>query len=205
MIKVNLVGTTKRKPVKISGAGPRIEVPTNVLPIILFLIVVGTAVGGYMWYSSLSTQNATLDATIGNLQAQKAALDAVIKENAIYEARKKALENRIKVIEGLKRNQVNPIIALDVLSEAIERTKFVWLTQLDQNNATLSMNGVGTSVNAIADFVTYLEGTHYFRNPELAHATDSAGNFTFSLKCEFAPPANTPVPAADDAATRGGN
>jgi Tfp pilus assembly protein PilN len=157
-----------------------------------------------MWYSSLTTENANLDATIGTLQAQKAALDAVIKENAIYEARKKALENRIKVIEGLKRNQVNPIIALDVLSEAIERTKFVWLTQLDQNNAILSMNGIGTSVNAIADFVTYLESTNYFRNPELAHATDSAGNFTFSLKCEFAPPSKTP-PAADDPATRGGN
>jgi Tfp pilus assembly protein PilN len=204
MIKVNLVGATKRKPVKVGG-GPKLEVPTNLLPIVLFLIVVGTAVGGYMWYSSLSTQTANLDATISNLQAQKAALDAVIKENAIYEARKKALENRIKVIEGLKRNQVNPIVALDVLSEAIERTKFVWLTQLDQNNATLSMNGVGTSVNAIADFVTYLESTHYFRNPELAHATDSAGNFTFSLKCEFAPPSNMPVTATDDPVTRGGN
>ena len=204
MIKVNLVGAAaKRKPVKVGG--PKLEVPTNVLSIVLFLIVVGTAVGGYMWYSSLSTQNAELDSTISNLQAQKAALDAVIKENAIYEARKKALENRIRVIEGLKRNQVNPLVALDVLSEAVERTKFVWLTQLDQNNATLSMNGIGTSVNAIADFVTYLENTHYFRNPELAHATDSAGNFTFSLKCEFAPPSNSPAPAADDAATRGGN
>ena len=204
MIKVNLVGATKRKPVKVGG-GSKLQLPTNVLPVVLFLIVVGTAVGGYMWYSSLSTQNAELDSSISNLQAQKAALDAVIKENAIYEARKKALENRIRVIEGLKRNQVNPLVALDVLSEAVERTKFVWLTQLDQNNATLSMSGVGTSVNAIADFVTYLEGTHYFRNPELAHATDAAGNFTFSLKCEFAPPANPPVPVTDDPATRGGN
>ena len=204
MIKVNLVGATKRKPVKVGG-GPKLQLPTNVLPVVLFLIVVGTAIGGYMWYSSLTTQNAELDSSISNLQRQKAALDAVIRENAIYEARKKALENRIQVIEGLKRNQVNPIVALDVLSEAVERTKFVWLTQLEQNNATLSMSGVSTSVNAIADFVTYLEATHYFRNPELAHATDAAGNFTFSLKCEFAPPSNSPAPAADDAATRGGN
>ena len=100
---------------------------------------------------------------------------------------------------------MNPIVALDFLSEAVERTKFVWLSQLDQNNAMLSMTGIGTSVNAIADFFTNLENTHYFRNPELAHATDAAGNFTFSLKCEFAPPSNTPAPAADDAATRGGN
>jgi len=205
MIKVNLVGATKRKPVKVSGAALKIDAPTNLLPITLVLIVVATALGGYLWYTTLAAETATLDSTIANLQAQKAALDAVIKENAIYEARKRALENRIKVIEGLKRNQVNPIVALDVLSEAIERTKFVWLTQLDQNNATISMNGIGTSVNAIADFVTYLESTHYFKNPELAHATDSAGNFTFSLKCEFAPPANGPVPAADDPATRGGN
>ena len=91
MIKVNLVGATKRKPVKVGG-GPKLQLPTNVLPVVLFLIVVGTAIGGYMWYSSLTTQNAELDSSISNLQAQKAALDAVIKENAIYEARKKALE-----------------------------------------------------------------------------------------------------------------
>ena len=200
MIKVNLMATSRKKVAKSGGSS--VKMPTNVLPLVLLLIFLGTAAGGYLWYSNLMAQSADLDSQIAAAQAQKAALDAVIKENAIYETRKKALENRIAVIEGLKRNQVNPIMALDVLSEAIERTQYVWLQQLDQNNAIISMSGTGTSVNAIADFLTNLENTRHFRNIELANATDAAGNFTFSLRCEFAPPTLAPTPAA---ATSGGN
>src|SRR5262245_5618268 len=115
MIKVNLIGAARKKTAK---AGAKVSAPTNLLPLVLLLIVAGSAVGGYMWYSGLTTETNDLETRITSLQAQKAALDAVIKENAVFEARKKALENRIKVIEGLKRNQVNPIMALDVLSEA---------------------------------------------------------------------------------------
>jgi len=201
MIKVNLIGSSRKKVAK-SGRS-QVKVPTNVLPLVLLIIVVGTAAGGYLWYANLMAQSADLDSKIAAAQAQKAALDVVIKENAIYETRKKALENRIAVIEGLKRNQVNPIMALDVLSEAIERTQYVWLSQLDQNNAILSMSGTGTSVNAIADFLTNLENTRHFRNIELANATDASGNFTFSLRCEFAPPVVAVPPPA--AATSGGN
>jgi len=85
------------------------------------------------------------------------------------------------------------------LSEAVDRTQYVWLSSLNQNNAILSMSGTGTSLNAIADFYSNLTATGYFKNIDVANATDNAGNFTFSLKCEFSPPR----PAAGQAA--GGN
>jgi Tfp pilus assembly protein PilN len=198
MIKVNLIGESRKKSSS-SAARFTISMPKNAMPLVLGLVVAGAAFAGYFWYSSLSGSLARLDSEIASAQAQKAALDAVIKQDQVYETRKKALETRIKVIEGLKRNQVNPVLAMDVLSAAIDQTQFVWLSNLDQNNATLSMSGTGTSLNAIADFVANLERSGYFRNPDLANATDSAGNFVFSLKCEFAPPGTSP------AATTGGN
>ena len=89
-----------------------------------------------------------------------------------------------------------PIVALDVLGEAVDRTQFIWLTQLDQNSATLSMSGTSTSVNAVADFVTNLENTRFFRNVEVANVNAApAGTFSFSLKCDFAPPSSAPVAA----------
>lgn len=193
MIKVNLAGTSRQKSVK-SGmkmSGMKISMPTmptSVTPVVLLLIVLGSALGGYWWYSDLTSRDAELDSSIQQAQAQKTALDNVIKQDQIYEARKKALENRVNVIDGLQRNQVSPVVALDVLSDAINRTQYVWLSNLDQNNAVLTMAGVGTSLLAIADFYTNLERTGYFRNIDIANATDSSGNFTFSLKCEFAPP-----------------
>jgi Tfp pilus assembly protein PilN len=105
-----------------------------------------------------------------------------------YEKRKKMLEARVQIIEALLKNQVSPVMALDQLAEAVERTHFVWLSNLDQREAILNMNGTSTSLNAIADFYTNLNATGYFKNIDIGPSQESSGNFTFSLKCEFAPP-----------------
>ncbi len=185
MIKVNLSGTSRKKAAK---AGLKLSMPTSVTPILLLAIILGSGGGGYWWYTGLTAKAEDLTTQIKQKEAQKAALDAVIKQDQIYESRKKTLENRVKLIEDLQRNQVSPVVVLDALSQAIDRTNYVWLSSLDQNNAVLNMSGMGTSLLAIADFYTNLQATGYFKNIDVSNAQDSAGNFTFSLKCEFAPP-----------------
>jgi Tfp pilus assembly protein PilN len=199
MIRVNLVGAGRKK----ASVGARIALPAT--PIFLILIALGFAAAGYLWYSSLNNQVADLEAKIKQAQTQKAALEKVIQADTIYEARKKALENRVKIIENLQKNQVSPVMALDELSEAVDRTQYVWLSNLDQSNAILTMNGTGTSLNAIADFYSNLTSTGYFKNIDVSNAQDTNGNYTFALKCEFAPP--RPAAAAGQAtgATAGGN
>jgi Tfp pilus assembly protein PilN len=66
----------------------------------------------------------------------------------------------------------------------------VWLSSLDQNNATLTMSGIGTSLDAIADFETNLRATGYFRDINLVNANvqDTQGYFAFSMNCQFLPP-----------------
>jgi Tfp pilus assembly protein PilN len=199
MIRVNLIGDTKNKSAKVVQ---KTSEPISIMPILLILIVAGAAAGCYWWYSSLNTRITTLNSEISAAQAQKAQLEAVIKQDQIYESRKKAVENRIMVIEGLKRNQVSPVVSLDMLSNAVDKTQFVWLSQFDQNNTIFSMAGIGTSVNAIADFVTNLEGTGYFHNINLVNAQDASGNYTFSMTCEFAPPVRK---TAEQTPSSGGN
>jgi Tfp pilus assembly protein PilN len=201
MIKVNLLGTGRKK-------APRramtFSLPTNVTPVVLLLIVLGFAGGGYWWYSNLAGQSEELDRQKALAEKEKARLDAVIKADQVFESRKKALENRVKVIENLQKNQASPVQALDQLAEAVERTQFVWLSTLDQKEAILNMSGTGTSLNAIADFYTNLNATGYFRNVDQgAAAQDAAGNWTFSLKCEFSPP-RAPAPTVQPNPT-GGN
>jgi len=199
MIRVNLVGKGHKK-----AKAAKIALPTSFTPILLILIVLGFAGAGYYWYRSLTNQVADLDQKIKLAQAQKTALENVIKQDQIYEGRKKSLENRVKVIEGLQKNQVSPIVALDQLSEAVDRTQFVWLSSLDQNNTILTMSGIGTSLNAIADFYTNLTATGYFKNIDISNASDAAGNYTFSLKAEFSPPQKPAAPIGDKPAA-GGN
>jgi Tfp pilus assembly protein PilN len=200
MIKVNLVGTGRKKA---SKPGVSVSMPTNFTPVLLILIVVGFAGGGYWWYSNLSGQSAELDKQKLLAEKEKARLDAVIKADQVFEARKKSLENRVRVIENLQKTQASPVQALDELAEAVERTQFVWLSSLDQKEAILNMSGTGTSLNAIADFYTNLNATGYFKNVDQgAAAQDSAGNWTFSLKCEYSPP-RAPAPAAQPLPTGG--
>lgn len=202
MIKVNLIGAGRKK----AKAGAKIALPATFTPILLIFIALGFAAAGYLWYTNLNQQLADLEAKIKQAQAQKAALDKVIQADTIFEARKKALENRVKIIENLQKNQISPVLALDQLSEAVDRTKYVWLSNLDQNNAILTMSGIGTSLNAIADFYSNLTSTGYFKNIDVSNAQDTNGNYTFSLKCEYAPPRPAaPAGQAATGATAGGN
>lgn len=188
MIRVNLSGTQKKAVAKpVAAAAPR--GPSRVLPLMHLMILVATGVGGYFWYNSLTAESVNLTNRIGALQAEQRKLDEIIKQDKIYETRKIALENRIRVIEDLRRNQLSPVVVLDALDEAIDRTRFVWLSSLTQSNATISMAGTGTSVDTLSDFVANLKSTGYFRNINLARFDDSRGNYTFSLTCEFSPPA----------------
>lgn len=200
MIKVNLVGAGRRKKAR---SGLKIALPASFTPVFLILIVLGTAGGGFWWYRSLSSRLADLDMKKKQAEAQKAALDAVIKADQVYESRKKTLENRVKIVENLQKSQVSPVVALDQLADAVEKTQFVWLSSLDQNNAILSVAGTGTSLNAIADFYSNLNATGYFKNVDQGPtAVDAAGNWTFTIRCEFSPPRAPATPAPP---TAGGN
>jgi type IV pilus assembly protein PilN len=200
MIKVNLVGAGRKKKAK---AGVKIALPASFTPVLLALIVLGSAGGGYWWYHSLSSQIEDLDMKKTQLEKQKASLEAVIKADQVYEGRKKALENRVKIVENLQKNQISPVVALDQLAEAVEKTQYIWLSSLDQKDAVLNLSATGTSLNAIADFYSNLNATGYFKNVDQGAATqDTTGNWTFTIRCEFSPP-RPPAAAAQPAA--GGN
>jgi Tfp pilus assembly protein PilN len=205
MIKVNLIGAARKQKAK---KGIKIPIPKGGTNIVLLLIALGSVAYGYWWYTSVTGESARLSSEIMAAEAQKAQLEAVIAQNQVYESRKKALENRVRVIENLQRNQVSPVVALDILSQAIDRTQYVWLNSLDQNNTVLTMSGLSTSLLALADFYSSLQATGYFKNIDVSNAQDSSGNFTFALKCEFSPPPLPPqapvAPAAEPAPT-GGN
>lgn len=196
MIRINLGGSPK-KPVAKTQTVKRAAGPTSIMPLVHLVLLLGTAAYGYLWYSELTTKSADLTTHIASLQEEQRRLEAIIKQDQIYEARKTALENRIRVIEDLRKNQLSPVVVLDALGDAIDQTRYVWLSSLSQNNAIFNMAGTGTSVDALTDLVANLKSTGYFHNINLARFEDSRGNYTFTLSCEFSPPA----PRANDTRT----
>jgi Tfp pilus assembly protein PilN len=194
MIRVNLSGTPKKKAGK---AAAKSSGPSNFLPIVHLVILVGATVFGYLWYSRLTTESADLAQQITNKEAELKMLTEVIKTDSLYQARKAELEKRIKVIDDLKKGQISPVVMLDRLVDSIDRTKFVWLTSFTQNNQTVSMVGTASNIDALATFYSNLQDTGYFHNIDLKRFEDTraAGdNVSFSVTSEFAPPA-PPKPA----------
>src|SRR5215470_1545968 len=103
MIKVNLAGTVKKKSTR-----PSVNVASlGLTRIVMLAVLLGSAGVGYWWYTTLMGQSANLDEKIARAQAEKARLDAVIKADQVFEARKKILEARVKVIEGLQKGQAS--------------------------------------------------------------------------------------------------
>jgi Tfp pilus assembly protein PilN len=205
MIKVNLTGVPKKKAF---APAARSTNPSNILPVLHLAILAAALVGGYIWYSNLRTQTEQLAASIQQREIQLKQLEAVIKQDQIYETLKTTLKNRIEIIEGLRKNQVSPLLILDMLGDAVDRTRYVWLSNMSQNNTTITMSGTATTVDALADLVRNMEATGYFHNINPQRFEDSRGYFAFNMTCEFAPPApSTPAPASNplEPAVKGAN
>jgi Tfp pilus assembly protein PilN len=194
MIRVNLAGTPRKKAgkkaAKAGGGGS-----SSALPVLHLLIMIGTLAGGYYFYSTLSATTAQLDIDIAAKEAEKKKLDEVIKQNAIYETRKDDLAKRIKVIDDLKNSQLSPVVMLDRLADAVDKTRFVWLANFSQVNSKITMNGTANSLEALTQFYSNLDSSGYFHNIDLSKFDDSKGNYTFNMTLDFAPPA-PPKPAA---------
>ena len=109
MIKINLAGNTRKKPAQVATK----IAPMSLTSLISIVIVLGSVGGGYWKYMDLSGRSKDLDTKIRDAEAEKARLEAVIKADQVYETRKKILEARVKVIEGLQKNQASPVLALD--------------------------------------------------------------------------------------------
>jgi Tfp pilus assembly protein PilN len=196
MIRVNLIGATKRK-TQAGGAKKReVRLPTNLLPIVWVAIVVTAVAAGSMWYSGLATEVATLDTQIASAVAQREQLRNVINENLVYENRLGMLQERLSTIAGLQRDQVSPVLVMDILGRATDSVDYIWLNSFSQNNTQVSVTGNGSSQIAVADFITSLENTGYFGEITLGSLAEAGnGLVTFDLSFQFVPPR---VPAPPD-------
>jgi len=188
MIRVNLMGTGKAARRRSPRAPRQSRQGMGPLPILWAAILIGALAGGFFWWSQLTSESARLDNDIAVAEARRAELQAVIDQDAIYEQRKATLESRVAAIEQLQRNRASPVLALDMLSRAVEGTEYVWISTLNQTNTSVTLSGTATTVEAIEVFLVNLEATGYFTDINLVRGQEAAPNYTFQLGMSFLPP-----------------
>jgi len=196
MIRINLLGVPRPKKGKRGGGGggamPSMsgEGPGAIVFIVLGLVL-GLGVGGYLAYAEgKKADKLAADIELANREGQR--LQTV---KVKYEQRKKeaeAFERRVKVIDELRAQQSGPVNLLNTVGEMVNNTDAVWLNDMNESGNNLNINGVALTTNAVANLMTNLKRSGYFKNVEIRIAAQDQAvkdmtNFNFTLICEKMP------------------
>ena len=196
MIRINLLAAEKERGKKkaafLGSSGQKLTVGCSTI-LVLSLLLVG-------WrYWSLGRQSAALDAKITDAQQETTRLHSVIQQVQQFEQRKAQLQQRVVLIEQLRKGQTGPVHMLDQVSRALP--PMLWLTELKQTGDDIQIDGKTTVLTSLTDFVTNLESSGYFKrsidivNTSTEQGTGSVELIKFTIKASFEQ-ADKPAPAA---------
>jgi len=160
MIRINLLAVD-RGPVK-KARTPGITAAQRVT-IGAALILIATVVGVGWWFLSLRARGAKLDDDIAQAEKEANQLRSVLAQVQKFEARKSQLQQRVTLIEQLRRGQTAPVHVLDEVSKAIPDR--LWLLTLLQRGNDFTMDGRTTTLTGLSDFVSNLEASPWFKKP----------------------------------------
>jgi type IV pilus assembly protein PilN len=111
-----------------------------------------------------------LQTEIAQLKTTMQSYDKILAEIKKIEADKKELENRIGIIEKLKKDSSLTVHVLDDVARTVDNRR-MWLTGLDQQGSSLSMNGVALDNKTIAEFMNGLEASPVIREVNLSDSS----------------------------------
>jgi type IV pilus assembly protein PilN len=142
-----------------------------------------------------------LDAEIAAAQQETTRLHSVILQVQQFEQRKAQLQQRVVLIEQLRKGQTGPVHMLDQISRAMP--PMLWLIQLKQTGDSVVLDGRCTALTSLSDFVGNLEASGYFkRSIEIVSTVTEplpqppGELIRFSIKAEFQQPGQPAKPAA---------
>lgn len=191
MIRINLLGGAKPKGKK----GPAVSMPSfefgnlggPIVQVAAVLLIAGVVNAGY-WYQ-LDREKKSIEVQ-ARIAEQKNRELAVIK--AKYMERQKQADNykrRVDVIDQLRANQAGPLSLLAMVGDTVNNTEAVWLNSMQDQGANVAIDGTALSSDAVANLISNLQKTGYFRNIEIkeSYQDESVKDmqaFQFTLTCE---------------------
>jgi type IV pilus assembly protein PilN len=164
MIRINLL-TADRGPVKKARSAGAGVTSAQRVTIGAALILLSTLVTVGWWFWALHTRSVRLDEDIVVAETKAQQLRSVLTNVQRFETRKAVLQQRVTLIEQLRRGQSGPVHILDEVSKALpDRT---WLVSMGQRDKDFTMDGRTTALTGLSDFVTNLQASSWFKNVEI--------------------------------------
>jgi type IV pilus assembly protein PilN len=158
MIRINLLSVERERTKRRAGIPP-----AQKLTIACSLILLATALTIGWWFWSLRQESDRIDEAILAAEQETQRLRSVLTQVQQFEARRAQLQQRVTLIEQLRRGQSGPVHMLDDISRAIP--EFLWLINLSQAGNDVTIEGRATTNTALAEFMTNLENAGSFKRP----------------------------------------
>ena len=117
------------------------------------VLVVGVIANGF-WYFDRRGENEKLKAQVASVQKEIADLDRIIGEVKNITSEKQQLEEKLKVLDTLKKGRTGPVKMLDAMASAIPKN--VWLRQMTETNGAMNVEGSAISNDDVAEFMKSL-------------------------------------------------
>jgi Tfp pilus assembly protein PilN len=187
MIRINLLGVGKKSK---RARRPSFTVSGGVnTSLIALIVVVAVIAGNYMYLMSLQKQSEQVQKDLDIAKRENAHLADV---KAKYQEREKQFQiydRRVKVIHQLQEAQSGPFDLMNTVATTVNSTDAVWLRSMNEEGGSLNLQGMAISANAVANLITNLKKTDYFKSVEIkeTYQDDKIKDlqaFNFTLVCE---------------------
>ena len=187
MIRINLLGTPKPK-----IRAPRITMSAPSMKVVVLALVVLVVGGLYLMYWRTNKVHDQLQADLRDANKELAALAGV---KAIWVQKQKeadVLKRKIGIVDQLRANQSGPVQLLNMVAATVTSTDAVWLHRMSDDGNAITMEGMALSTTAVANLITNLRKTGYFKTVELKETVQDERlkeyqAFAFTLICEKLP------------------
>lgn len=119
--------------------------------ILAAVVVVGGLVGNYLWYDNRETERSRLAAQVVETQRRITELEKVIGEVNNINKRKKEVEDKLKILNDLRKLRSGPVRMLDALASATP--KKVWLSDFNEQSSKVKISGKALSHDDVAELM----------------------------------------------------
>jgi len=190
MIRINLLGSDKAKksapaaPVVSEGGGMSLS------PALICLVILLLAVAGNVFYFyRLNRQATQLQIDLAAVNAEYSRLSQIKLRYENLTKQRDAYKKRVDVIDELRARQAGPVMLLSAVGDTVQQTHQVWLSSMTDEGNAVNLKGRALSVHAVADLMSNLQATGYFRTIEIKTSFQDEKfqdlqAFVFELTCE---------------------
>jgi Tfp pilus assembly protein PilN len=157
----------------------------------LLVIVALMAGANYYYWHRLDAARQEIAVKVQKAEIQNRELATV---KARYLERQREADNykrRVDVIDTLRLGQAGPVKLMSTIGTTVNTTDAVWLNTMKDQGASIDIEGMALSADAVANLIQNLQKTGYFKNIEIKETFQDETYkemqaFQFTLTCEKA-------------------